>query len=168
MNARLFVALWPGPVTRNATAAAQRSIEWPEGTRLTAPVGHHVTLHFIGSVPAEQVEPLAQAVALPAGQIQLQLERLEVWRGGIAVLTPSRIPPALVDLHGSLAHALRREGIAVEERPYRPHVTLARRADVRPDGLARPVAWRSSGYVLVVSSGGTYTPIRRYGSESTA
>ena len=168
MNARLFLALWPGVVSRNAAAAVQRAIEWPENARPAAPAGLHVTVHFIGQVPVERVEPLADALAVPTGQYQLKLEQIEVWRGGIAVLTPSKVPQSLVDLHGRLGQVLEREGISLEERPYRPHVTLARRAEIRPDRLARPIVWRSSGYALVLSSGGAYTPIRRYGPESAA
>ena len=168
MSSRLFLALWPGAVSRNAAAAVQRVIEWPENTRLAAPAGLHVTVHFIGSVPVDQVEPLASALAVPTGRYQLELEQIEVWRGGIAVLTPARVPQSLVDLHGRLGQVLAREGIPLDERPYRPHVTLARRADIRPDRLTRPITWRSSGYVLVLSSGGAYTPLRRYSPESAA
>lgn len=168
-TARLFLALWPGPVSRNAAAAVQRSIEWPDGARIAPVAGLHVTLHFIGAVPVDQVEPLGAALTAPAGSIQLQLQNLEVWHGGIAVLTPTRVPQALVDLQGELGRQLQREGIALEDRPvYRPHVTLARRAQVKPDRLARPITWRSSGYVLVLSSGPTYTPLRRYGAKSPA
>jgi site-specific recombinase XerD len=51
----------------------------------------------------------------------------------------------------------------IESRPYRPHVTLARRgqgaAPKRPIGQ---ITWRASGYALVESAGGKYSVLQEW------
>jgi 2'-5' RNA ligase len=162
VSCRLFLALWPGPVSRAGAASVQASIAWPPGVRLAAPEGLHVTLHFIGAVPAERVPIVADALALKGGRTELQFDRLEIWKGGVVVLEPRAVPDSLAALHGRLAGALRAHGLPVDARPFRPHVTLARKAQGIALSPVAPVRWRSEGFALVLSAGGQYTVLRRY------
>lgn len=161
MNQRLFLALWPGPRSRAAAQAAQLAIRWPPGARLAAPEGLHVTLHFIGAVQEDRVSTMADACTVGVGRTELKFDRLEVWAGGLVALVPSTVPPALLSLHERLGAALEAQGLSLDPRPYRPHVTLARKAHSVVAGEIEPVPWRSEGYALVLSSGGRYTVVRR-------
>lgn len=161
---RLFIALWPGPAVRRALAACRDAQPWPPGARPTADGQLHLTLHFIGAVPADRVDEVAAALALPSSAIELVLDRVEAWPRGLVVLCPTAIPPALERLHGDLAAALHRLALPVESRPLRPHVTLARRASPCPPlTLPGPVRWRPHGHVLVQSIAGAYRVLRRHG-----
>ena len=51
-----------------------------------------------------------------------------LWAQGIAVLEPLVVPPGLLALHAVLARTLQAIGVRTDERPFRPHVTLARHA----------------------------------------
>lgn len=83
---------------------------------------------------------------------------------GIAVLEPDAVPAPLLALHGSLARVLRDLDLPVDERPFRPHVTLARRAAGATLPAAQcDIAWPVERYALMSStpdSGGAYTVLR--------
>jgi RNA 2',3'-cyclic 3'-phosphodiesterase len=158
---RLFIALWPDAAQRAALAARRDAWEWPPGAALVHADKLHVTLHFLGQVPAERVEAVRGGIALPMTPFELTLREPRVWHGGIAVLEADA-PPALLDLHVRLGLALDALGLPVEQRPYRPHVTLARKARGAVAPGAAPVAWPVRDYALVVSAGGEYAVMQRY------
>lgn len=92
----------------------------------------HVTLAFLGEVPARSLARLDQVLAPVAAEsapLTLRFNALEWF--------PSPLKPrlltlqvdasdALVRLQARVAAGLRREGFHTENRAYRPHLTLAR------------------------------------------
>jgi 2'-5' RNA ligase len=159
---RLFIALWPSEAVRSALAAAQRRWTWPAGAALVRPDKLHATLHFLGDVAQDRIDALCAAIDVASPPFELQPRSQAVWRGGIAVLETDA-PPPLLALHTALGDALVSIGLAVEARPYRPHVTLARHAQGAsppPDPLS--FAWPVHGHALVRSAGGDYTVIKTY------
>lgn len=169
-SARLFIAAWPGAGVRSALAVATG--RWTADAR-AAPVPAdrlHLTLHFLGDVARERMPALRAALALPFAPFTLTLSRPARWSGGIAVLEPARIPPAMAHLHAALGAALQGQGLAPDGRPWRPHVTLARRAAAAtlPARWAAP-RWRVGGYALVESSPATgYAVLQRYAASAPA
>lgn len=175
---RLFLALWPDEAARAAIAAWRDAWSWPPGARLVAPDQWHLTLHFLGAVPTARIPSLADALAIEAAPCAVLLGQPATWHGGIAVLGTDEIADGLAALRARLADVLRDAGLAVEVRPWRPHVTLARRAaggvapDPRSPGLDA-VRWTAERHALVVSEGGRYRTLRDYAlggirSRSTA
>lgn len=163
-TARLFLGLWPDDRTLVQLAARRDAIAWEERAKVSLNERLHLTLHFIGQVPRERIPALQERLQVPAGDIELELTWLDVWKGGIAVLRPHAVPPALSNLQIELAKQLRNEGLPVEEREFRPHVTLARNAPAAIDIGSPPVRWRSSGYALCESRDG-YHVLKRYASS---
>lgn len=163
---RLFLALWPSAVERDATLAHAASWAWPAQVRRAPADRLHVTLHFIGAVEAGRVPALADALATRFEPVRLAFDEAEVWPGGIAVLRPSRLPASLEALHGRLGAALDGFGLPPETRPYKPHVTLARKAQgAQPPAGFAPVGWQvNGGYALVRSlpGGAGYRTLRHY------
>jgi 2'-5' RNA ligase len=159
---RLFVALWPNAATRGALAALQASLQFPPGARPSSADGLHLTLAFIGMLPQGQLAEATHACGVASGRVQLALDRLEVWKGGAAVLCPGQPPPALADLQARVVASLRAAGVPCDERAFAPHVTLARNAGGLEPAVLAPLRWRSSGHVLVLSAGGRYSVIARY------
>lgn len=164
---RLFLALWPPADALQALQAHRAAWQWPARARLTPADRLHITLHFIGPVPATRVDELKAALRAPFVPCELELMTAELWRGGLAVLCADAVPHPLVALHADLAVRLARLGVTPEERPLRIHVTLARDAQGarRPPALA-PVRWRAaSGYALVQSlpGGQGYCTLQSYG-----
>lgn len=165
-NARLFLALWLPDALRVAVSDQMARWQWPPGARLQPPERWHITLHFIGNVPLDGVAPAAEALAVACEPFELTLQRPQLWPGGIAVVRPREVPAALTALHQRLAEALRALALPVEARAFRPHLTLARRAEdaVLPAEAAPLPRWRVDGYRLVRSlpAGGGYQPVRLY------
>jgi RNA 2',3'-cyclic 3'-phosphodiesterase len=161
---RLFLALWPDDAVRDALRAARDAWAWPRGATPVATPRLHLTLHFLGSVPADRLPGLRAAFAVPFAPFDLRLGRPELWHGGIAVLAPHAVPPELLALHARLSAALEALGLEPEARAYRPHVTMARRAH----GVALPpagpdIAWRADRYALVASRPGEgYVVLQAY------
>lgn len=140
-------------------------LAWPTGAAPVPDDKLHLTLHFIGAVPARRVPDIADTLACPVTPFTLVLDTVETWPRGLALLAPGEVPPALRRLHADLADALRALALPVEARAFRPHVTLARRAGPPwPRRACVPVVWPVRGYALVRSRpDGRYDLLRRYG-----
>jgi len=160
---RLFLALWPDPGTRHLLTQWRDAWNWPKGASPVHPDKLHVTLHFLGALPGERLPELLDGFAVPFEPFRLDVGRAALWHNGIAVLEPLAQPPELLALHARLSDALVALGLQPETRPYRPHVTMARRAGgaVVPAG-GPAVLWDVRSYALVESKDGVYTVLRTY------
>jgi 2'-5' RNA ligase len=169
-TARLFIALWPPPAVRTALQRCSERWTWPAGARRVDERDLHLTLHFLGAVPRADVAALKVALALPCPAFTLELDRAELWHHGTAVLGAGAVPPALEALHAALGERLRGAGLRTETRPFRAHVTLARRAlHATPPAEPPPVRWPVRTYVLVESrpsAAGAYRVLQRYGAAA--
>ena len=166
MNTRLFLALRPDPAVRHALRERRDAWTWPRGASPVHADKLHVTLHFLGEVPSERVPALREGFAVPFTPFTLSIGLPKLWPHGIAVLEPHTEPPELLELHAKLSTALVALGLQPEARDYRPHVTLARRANhavVPPESA--PLTWQVDGDALVESKpgdGGGYTVLQEY------
>lgn len=155
---RLFLALWPGRATLDALRAWQGRWAWPHAAAVVAPERLHLTLHFIGPVPAGRLPELVHGLAVASPCFELRLGRAQLWRGNLAVLRADAVPAGLATLHAQLQASLRRLALPLQAQPLVPHVTLARRAtgaEAPRDPLA--LRWPVRRYALVQSLGGYKT-----------
>ena len=161
---RVFLALWPQPDVRAAITTVCQSIAWPPEAHPTAHAKLHATLHFLGDVDDSRLPALRSALGVSMPFFDLRLDQLQAWPGGLLVLCPSSVPSTLVCLHADLANQLSAEGLRVEPRPFRPHVTLARRAPTPGVQLSfPPVHWPVQGYALVRSApDGSYAVLQAW------
>lgn len=147
------MGLWPADDVRLAIERHAAGWQWPATARRTRAERLHVTLHFLGERPAAELPALRQALDVTWAGCELLLDRCSVWHGGIAVLEASAIPPALAQLHQALAERLARLGAPLEARPWRPHVTLARKASgAQPPPFAPPLRWQAAASHALVRS----------------
>jgi 2'-5' RNA ligase len=142
---RLFVAVTPAreAIDELWSAAAELRSTRPE-LRWTRPEQWHLTLAFLGEVgdPA-RIEVMERLGRAAARHPPLALALSGAGRFGDRVLwtrVTGDVAP-LRRLADSVRAAVRRAQLPVEDRPYRPHLTLARArdgADLRPavDALA--------------------------------
>jgi RNA 2',3'-cyclic 3'-phosphodiesterase len=148
---RMFYALWPDAAAREALSRATRDAQRHCGGRPTASENLHLTLAFLGALAIEQVErALGLDVAvLPA--FELTLDTLGFSRRSrVLWLAPSAVPAPLCALERAVWDGLSRLGFEREPRPFKPHVTLCRRA--RADGGAPAVVhWTVERFALVES-----------------
>ncbi len=164
--ARLFLALWPGAAAREALQQWRDAWHWPAGAAPVRDDKLHLTLHFIGNVPRDRLSEIEAALAVPFAAFDLAFGRATLWPHGLAVLQSLSTPARLIELHASLREALQRRQLPTEDRAFRPHVTLARRAaGATPPGDGPALRWRVRGYELMESrlgAGGGYRVVRRY------
>jgi 2'-5' RNA ligase len=156
---RLFFALWPDSGLLEQMKRTARPIAASAPGRLQQPQQWHVTLVFLGAVPATRVPDAHEAAAaVRAEPFELTLDTVEYWRrAGIVCLTARQTPPALERLVAALRGELDQRGFATEHRTYRPHLTLVRR--VRPPRefpAPEPLIWPVTEFVLVESSSGDH------------
>lgn len=162
-SSRLFLALWPEPGVRRLLAERRDAWLWPKGAAPVHADKLHLTLHFLGDVSSERLPELLDGFQVPFDPFRLELTGAALWHNGIAVLEPGLTPPSLGALHARLSDALSALGLRLEARPYRPHVTMARRAAGAGLPPAHPtIVWDVRGYALVESRNGVYTVLREY------
>jgi 2'-5' RNA ligase len=157
----LFFALWPQPSMQEALlTAAGAALESAAGARVMPCASLHLTLAFLGSVPAARLAALdapareAIEVSRPlATPLVLSLDRLEHWRKAqLLCATAAQAPEAARQLSECLKERLVAAGFAPDLKPFRPHVTLARR--VTHAGAVRtlaPVTWSFAEVTLIES-----------------
>jgi RNA 2',3'-cyclic 3'-phosphodiesterase len=166
---RLFFALWPAPQTAMALHALACGQAAGTGGRVTRMASIHLTVAFLGDVPVDRIDALRTP---PAGiaptAFVMDLDRIGHWvRNGIVWAGPSVVPEALDGLHGRLSAWVASLGIPLDTRPFRPHVTLLRKAARGElDEPRTPIAWPVTEYVLVRSGrrsdGSRYETIARF------
>jgi 2'-5' RNA ligase len=162
---RLFLALWPDPAVRAALRDWRDAWSWPPSATPVPTDKLHLTLHFLGNLPSLMVPDLVRGLAVPFSPFELSFGEAKLWPHGIAVLEPANEPEPLLALHAALGQALLGLGLQPEERKFRPHVTMARRAaGALVPVQGRAIDWKVDGYALVESTPGQggYTVCQRY------
>jgi 2'-5' RNA ligase len=130
----------PPAEARDHLAAALAAVQGSPGEpRWTLVERWHLTLLFLGAVPDRQVPDLVAALGPQVATDPPRRLRL----AGAGRFGSSRRPqvawigldgdvPALADLARRLAAAARRLRLEVEDRPFRPHLTVGRWRPGRP------------------------------------
>ena len=152
---RLFFAL-PCPTDCAARIERWRSSLGIAGKAVAAS-DLHLTLVFLGSQPAHQLPllmALASSIRIP--DFKLNLDRLDLWPEGLLHLAPSHTPDALAQLALRLRQALQEAGFAIEQRAYRPHLTLARHSTLPEIVTAPKVSWTAREFSLFSSAQGEH------------
>lgn len=166
---RLFFALWPARQTAMALHALACRQAVGTGGRVTRMDSIHLTVAFLGDVPVGRIEALRSPPSdLAAPTFTMVLDQVGHWvRNGIVWAGPSQVPEALSALHARLSDWVVSQGIALDTRPFRPHVTLLRKAARGELAEFRaPIEWPVTEYVLVRSGrradGSRYETIARF------
>jgi RNA 2',3'-cyclic 3'-phosphodiesterase len=148
---RLFFALWPDDATRSRLSFVTRGVVAACGGRPIAKSNLHLTVAFLGKLTDAGLAVARAVPPIKVGEFDLTLDGLGVWpESKVLWLAPLAPPPALGELEARLWDGLAERGFRAEERIYRPHVTLARRA--RPvEQAIEPVQWHVSELALVES-----------------
>lgn len=150
---RLFVAITLSPAFRQAVLETMEQLraQCASGS-FTRPENLHITLAFLGELPSPA--PARQAleqVDFAPFPITLQMagRYSEMWWAGL------RHSPQLSALSEQVRRELGKQGISFDRKPFRPHITLARRAVLLSPGSAslkvEPVSMQVESIVLMKS-----------------
>jgi 2'-5' RNA ligase len=148
---RAFFALWPDDATRAAISRATRGAVGSSGGRPIAKERLHITVAFLGELTDAGLDSARAVPPIEVGPFELTLDAVGVWpESKILWLASTAAPAALMELETRLWRALAGRGFRTEDRVYRPHVTLARRA--RPvEAAVEPVVFPVRDLALVES-----------------
>ncbi len=170
-KSRLFFALWPDDAVLDRIRRVREELGLDQGKPVPAE-NFHITLLFLGDVPDQTIDALkALAGRLSLEPTEIVLDRLEHWvRPAVLCLTASAVPEPLADLVDQLKRSVRKLGFKPEKRPFRPHLTLARKVRRRVvERDIEPVHWPVRDFVLVRSDRGSrYTIIGRWSRKAEA
>jgi 2'-5' RNA ligase len=136
---RIFIGIDLDPEVR---AQIGRFLEGVEGfapdARWVRPESLHITLKFIGEQPPERVEAITERLR------RVESSAFEIRAAGYGFFPTAKAPrvfwiaihpgPQLAELAESIDMATAELGIPREDRPYSPHLTLARAGGGRRSG----------------------------------
>lgn len=166
---RLFFAFWPDDSMREALVHATHKAARASGGRPVPAENLHSTVVFLGSVPEDRLPAVAAAAdQLQRAPLQLTFDRLEHWaKPALLCLGCTAPEQSASDLATSLSKLLLGQGLAPEPKPYRPHVTIARKvARPREVGAMHPLDWRIDQLTLMESitapEGPRYTVLQQW------
>ena len=163
---KLFFALWPDAPIRQQCSQVIEKISGD-----CAPVALqnlHATLLFLGRINQEQETAItATAGDLPIPRLSLCFDQLSFWKKpGILCLTCRDFSQDVVTLSEQLAVIAKHNAVAVEERPFQPHITLARKAKQAETSEFEPIIWQTQAFCLVEScslaTGVEYRVLKRW------
>jgi 2'-5' RNA ligase len=148
---RVFFALWPDDATRAAISRSTRAAVQACGGRPIAKERLHLTVVFLGALTSAGLAVARAVPPIDVGPFELALDAIGIWpESRILWLAPGDPPAALGELEAALSERLVERGFRADDRVYRPHVTLARRA--RPvEADIEPIRWRVEELALVES-----------------
>ena len=128
---RVFIGIDLDPEVRARIARFLEGVEsFAPEARWVHPESLHITLKFIGEQTPEQVEAISERLRGIEGSA------FEIRSGGYGFFPTAKAPrvfwigihagPQLAELAGSVDVAVAELGIPREDRPFSPHLTLAR------------------------------------------
>jgi RNA 2',3'-cyclic 3'-phosphodiesterase len=141
-------------------------LQWSKAEKL------HITTTFIGEWPESRLsELIAVLQKVKSDPIPIAVKGLG-WMNPRVLAAGIVAPPALASLAGSIGKALASIGVAIEDREYHPHLTLARRKHRRPaaelDGAVAKLgtfefgSFPATSFALFLSQGGKYTQLKEF------
>ena len=128
---RIFIGIDLDPEVRGRISRFLEGLEsFAPEARWVRPESLHITLKFIGEQTPERVEAITERLRRVGGST------FEIRCGGYGFFPTAKAPrvfwigihagPQLAELAGSVDTATAELGIPREDRPYSPHLTLAR------------------------------------------
>lgn len=157
---RLFVAVDLSEDAREAIAVEQAKIAAALGPKASMkwvkPGAAHLTLVFLGSVDAARAASLVEAIG-----VDVDLAPFDMVLEGAGAFPPRGAPRVLwigttvgagelIALQRRLASRITGLGVALETRPFHPHLTIGRWRESRPSDRDRALASARPGAIARV------------------
>lgn len=149
---RLFFAVWPDDQQRQRIHQLTRKVVKHSGGKPIIEDNLHLTLAFLGDVEVADSARTAAAGVVQT-EFEFSLDRYGYFAPARSLwLGPAALPQALMDLQAQLWDRLTAAGFRRDSKPFRPHVTLARKAPApRAIRSPQPLAWQVREFALIQS-----------------
>ncbi len=167
MAQRLFFALLPDADAIAQIVDVQQQLP-ADKLRIYSAENLHQTLVFLGEFADSQLVELisaCQSIDLPP--INMQFEQLNYWpQPKVLFLLAQSAPDELMALVEVLKEIAGQFNITLDQRPYRPHITVARKASEAITLDFAPISFTADEFVLMQSqkndNGPVYQPLYRW------
>lgn len=125
---RLFIAISLVPEVMDTLERLSRSLRSAgDNLRWTSPETWHITLQFLGEIPDETYACLVEHLRqIKSGPVTIRLHGTGFFNRAGVFFAGVDVSPELRNLERLVVAATSACGVAAEDRPYHPHVTLAR------------------------------------------
>jgi 2'-5' RNA ligase len=152
---RLFFALSPPPPERRRLSAAAQRVSTAQRApgRPTSTAHLHLTLAFLGEFDDDEAIARARAAGdrVRAEAFSMRIDQAGSF-GPTWFLASAQPTPELMALQSQLAGELAKEGFALEERAFHPHITFQRKAEhALPPTRVAPIRWLVENFTLLDS-----------------
>lgn len=144
---RLFVGIPLADEVRAQLAAVVAALRHAaDDLHWTSPEAWHITLQFLGNVDVAQFDcAKARLGELRSATVPVRLGALGSFERAGVVFVDVDPGPELIALQQQVTAATGKCGFVAEERPFHPHITLARaRGRRRFRGVPAPRSWRQN------------------------
>lgn len=155
---RMFFGLWPDAATRATFAGEDRTVFGGNGGRMVSPEDFHVTIRYLGEVPAPliaSVEDIGAKAARTVGPTMVEFDAVEWWKEAkVLVRVAKTLPQPLFQLDQALQIGLKSVGVALDPKPLKLHLTIVRNIPPYPTGVGPsvPMAWDADSLALIEGS----------------
>ncbi len=138
---RLFIGLAMPEDSSLLLSNAISSLPDLDSAKVTLPENYHITLAFLGQREPEEIDtivPLMQQAAKTVSPFMLLPNRLGFFGRETNAILYAAVPyNELLDiLCQNLRSALQNANQIFDEKPFRPHITLAKKAKIEPASLS--------------------------------
>jgi 2'-5' RNA ligase len=125
---RLFIAIpLPSGVARELSEVSKRLRSDQDGLRWASPESWHITLQFLGNTTLEQYACLiARLREVRSSPVPISLKDLGIFDRAGVFFADVAVSHELLHLQRSVTSSTSHCGFIAEDRPFHPHVTLAR------------------------------------------
>lgn len=138
---RAFIAIYTSAEIKQNLGRVQEQLQRVDGgVKWVAPENMHFTLTFLGDIPSGKVEPVALAMdtaaatAVPFSYDVSGLGYFGSRRSPKVIWAGISAPPTLAELHKTVCAGISGLDIPLEERAFKPHLTIGRVRSIRNVG----------------------------------
>lgn len=132
---RLFIAIdFEDKIKGQIYQRAMELRQYAESGNFTGRDNLHLTLAFLGEMPTEKIEGVLKVMERSmTGTFTLELEGTDKFQRGSESIYWCGIKSSesLLELQSKLVQGLKAKGYRVDDKPYRPHITLGRRCRMK-------------------------------------
>lgn len=164
---RYFFALQP-PVAVREQLDALACRYANDHMRLLPPENLHVTLAYLGELDGRSLDDVLRVPeSLNYRPFHIEFSQLDFWKKPRIYCLTATAPMIMLQLAHDLQRRSRQLGFPVADRPYRPHITLLRKAREPLHQTIPTIRWQADAICLYQSEskntpGPRYTVIARW------
>lgn len=138
---RTFIAIpCPLEVQERLALFGEAIAEVNPKARLISPFNYHITLAYIGETDTLRIDTIKELLSFEwKAESIWEINRLDAFSTHKIVYAAGPFSPCIEALGEKVRRLLRQNGFSFDDKPLRPHISLARKASVPPEINFEPI-----------------------------